>query len=226
MTPHELIDHINTFAYSLYDVSKWKTSSDPFGHIDSNTADNYVYEFYCYMRILEDLQTHYKVRFVPGTKTFPKKPADKKNGWARFDLYDKNNGTLLFQVCAGTRIEHTDISNYTAAPDISFQTDNSPDEPNEKHVLMIFDSKYKTGKNSNDKKIDISTLREFANIVGNLDLSATKSSQILLDKLQPLSGNCLISNGQVATNHSPFCIHSKIKQVGKFIPNATYDVVG
>lgn len=155
MKPQELIDQINSFASSLYDVSKWKTSSDPFGHIDPKTADNYVYEFYCYMRILEDLQTNYKVRFVPGTNTFPKKSADKKNGWSRFDLYDKNNGTLLFQVCAGTNIEHTAIANYTVAPDISFQTDNSPAEPNENHVLMIFDSKYKTGKKSNDKKINL-----------------------------------------------------------------------
>lgn len=225
MTPQELIDNINSYATSLHEVSKWKNSSDPFGHIDSKTEDNYVYEFYCYMRILDDLRAKYEVRFVPGTKSFPKKPADKKNGWARFDLHDKQNGTLLFQVCAGTNVEHTIITNYTVAPDISFQMDNSPDEPNENHLLMILDSKYKTG-NSDEKKIDISTLREFANIVRDFDLNATKSSQIILDKLNSLTGNCLLSNGQTSKKHQPFCSHSKIKQVGKFIPKKLYEVVG
>ena len=226
MTPQDLIDSINSFATTLYDVSKWNTTSDPFGQIDSKTADNYVYEFYCYMRILDDLQAHYDVRFVPGTNSFPKKPADKKNGWSRFDLYDKTNGKLLFQVCAGTNIEHSAIANYTAAPDISFQTGNSPEEPNENNVLMIMDSKYKTGKNSDEKKIDISTLREFANIVRDFNLDVTKSSQIQLDQLKSLSGNCLLSNGQPATNHLPFCVHSKIKQVGIFTLHESFEVVG
>jgi hypothetical protein len=225
MTPQELIKHINSFSTSLYEVSKWRTTSDPFGHIDSKTADNYIYEFYCYMRILEDLQANYEVRFVTGTNSFPKKPANKSNGWARFDLHDKTNGILLFQVCAGTNVEHTAIANYTTAPDISFQTHDSPDTPNENHLLMILDSKYKTGK-ADDKKIDIATLREFANIVNDFNLDAEKSSRILLNALQTISGNCLVSNGQTAVGHQPFCAHSRIKQVGKFVPNEAFDVVG
>ncbi|MCC6725953.1 MAG: hypothetical protein IT258_15705, partial [Saprospiraceae bacterium] len=102
----DLLDKINDYGQKLGAVSTWTGSGCAFGHIDKDSEDSYVFEFFCYISLLFDLKKHQDVKYNRGSNPdiFPKSPASKGKGWARFDIYDKA-GAHLYQACAGTGIK-------------------------------------------------------------------------------------------------------------------------
>lgn len=220
----DLLDKINDYGHKLGAVSKWTGSGSAFGHIDFKSKDDYVYEFFCYVSILYDLKAHQDIRFVPGIKKglFPKKPANKDEGWARFDVFD-GAGNCVCQACAGTSIKLSDCPTTEFAPDISFQTPNASDDPDEREVVLVMDAKFKDKKGS----IDFALIKEFMAVVASLQVGIVPSSfGLQFEKFVQLKANCLISNGTVMKKHENFCKKTGIRQVGRFGTKQPLEVAG
>jgi hypothetical protein len=75
------------------------------------------------------------------------------------------------------------------------------------------DGKYKKSIKS---KLDIATVKEFAQCV--LDMEAPKQSRFRLqfDKLTDLNANCLLTNGGGVLEHEQYCKNKKLKEVVSF----------
>jgi len=219
----ELLKQIHKLSEKLHFESKWYDRNEPFGHTNNDSEDDYIYEFYCYLKILKDLKTHYKIKYDKGNKGFPTKPA-KKEGYSKFLLLDKNSNNKLFQVCAGTKIiKHNGKVSDTDAPDISFQKSDANDNPNYNDVLMIMDAKYKLNPS---KKLTKPIIEQFATIVRDLKVENANTEPINFDNYKDLKGNCLITNGLAHKKKETYCKNNFIKQVEKFDIGSTPNVIG
>jgi hypothetical protein len=212
MNKQELTDLKN----AIKSLTKWESSGKAFGYIESidKPSTNYIYEFYCAMRILEDLSEKQSIQIEAGTEgfVFPRKPGNKGN-WAKFLILKKETNEKLFQFCLGSEIKISTSHKTTFGADISLQKADSPNDPNESHVIWIMDAKYKKSKES---KLDISTIREFAQCVSDMETPKDISPNLQLNKLSKLNYNCLLTNGECIPEHEQYCINNKLKQVGNF----------
>jgi hypothetical protein len=219
------IPYLRSLRNSIEKLSKWESSGEAFGFIDgvSNKNPDYIYEFYCAMRILNDLKTNHSIEIRQGNKgyTFPQKPGNKADS-AKFLIKNKRTKIVVAQFCLGTNIKLTPSPNTTFGADISLQRRNADDDPYDTDVILIMDAKYKKSKTS---KLDIGTIREFAQCVR--DMNAPKRNPLKFDKLTQVNFNCLFTNGEALAQHMQYCKNNKLKQVGKFdCDRRTIDVIG
>lgn len=214
-------------------LTKWDSSEKSFGHfkvIEAKATNikgaDRIYEFYCLMKILEDLMANYKITLHPGTKTgkiFPEAPSPKK-GWPYFIIEQKEGGDNKFQVCYGTKIKLSLAPKTTIAPDISIQKYNSTDDPNESMVELIMDAKFKY---SNESALPIDQIHAFIQKVNALQTQAAASiSLIFTTPMLNIKGNCLLTNGKALQNQNDYCRLNKIIQVEGFDIGKTHRVVG
>jgi hypothetical protein len=208
------ITYLKSLRNAIEKLSKWESSGEAFGFIDSVSDRNpdYIYEFYCAMRILADIQRSHIIELKSGTKgfRFPQKPGNKAE-WAHFVIKNKKTKRFQAQFCLGINIKITSSPQTTFGADISFLKRTPGNNPHDIHVMHIMDAKY---KKSSTSKLDIGTIREFAQCVR--DMNAPKRSPIQFKKLQQLKANCLFTNGQVVPDHLQYCKNRKLKQVGEF----------
>lgn len=213
---------------SIENLSTWESSGKAFGHTDKikNKYPDRLYEFYCYIRIIDDLRVNYSIKLIPGNRKllFPQKPAKKDQGWARFDLSDNISGKLLFQVCFGTKVKLSASPKTTFAADISFQKSNAKNDPDESDVEIIIDAKYKENKST---KLDIATIKEFAKSVHDFGVHAIKAKKIKFEKLKDIEVNCLLTNGETIDMHEQYCKNNCLQQVGRFdCDGRKFNVIG
>lgn len=213
----DLIAQVRYSAAALRKASIWVNSKLPL-----DVTDNYLFECYILFRLILNLAHNYTIRFVPGAGgnrfNFPRSPANK-NGWPRFDICAKSDGTLLLQICAGTKV--SDIYGKERAPDISFQNADSPDAPSWKDVKIIWDGKYR--KKSSDSITD----HEFSSFSRWLEILRLRNKQkppINLNNLTQLLGNCLVTNGVKCTEPDAECTRADLKEVTSFYPGKQFSV--
>ncbi|MBQ0786583.1 MAG: hypothetical protein KBT69_03725 [Oceanihabitans sp.] len=79
------LKEIKDYAIALRKASSWSNSNETIAHIQTSdneeTKREYIYEFYCYLRILKDLKVNYDLELIPGELQkvlFPKAPALKR----------------------------------------------------------------------------------------------------------------------------------------------------
>ncbi len=104
------------------------------------------------------------------------------------------------------------------APDISFQTDTSPDNPDFNHLLLIWDAKYRKNKESRITHPEVS---EFGRWLEVFKLRGVHNPPINLAKLSKLAANCLITNGNASTEPDIECKRLWMKEVANFHPNSS-----
>lgn len=213
-------------------LTKWDSSKNAFGHFKvikakaTNTkgADK-IYEFYCLMRILEDLRVYYNISLHPGTRTgkiFPEAPSPKK-GWPYFIIQQKAETPNKFQVCFGTEIKLSKAPKTTIAPDISIQKHDSTDDPDETMVELIMDAKFKYKITST---LSIEQIHAFMQRIKALDTMNVDTLPLFFNKFKDLKSNCLLTNGKALTHQEDYCKLNKTKQVEQFDLGTTYNVVG
>jgi hypothetical protein len=238
MSIEKLLEKINQYVKKLAEASVWSGSKEsiPFvSELDEETSQFYIYEFYCYIRIVEDLKNveEYQLEYIPGSgeflHKFPKAPADKK-GKPRFNVLNKNE-ELICHVCAGTKVKGYGGVNFH--PDISFQNgkEEEGEDPDYKHLIMIHDAKFQQKPGSTLRKDEVF---KFAEIVRIYDLNLNNNSRsinVKFNKLKGLEGNCLLTN---VKGHPQIAVYLKsvgIKEVVEFcegkpvkvIPRLHYD---
>lgn len=195
----DLLNDINNFASSLAKVSIWHNSLDAFGHISESTPsgakviakDDYFYEFYCYLKIINDLNslTNNSIVFVKNNGVFPRGPAKKTN---RPYFILEHNNKELYHIQSGTKIE-TEIKGKTKAPDISFQLPTAdPDLPDYKDVHIIYDAKYSDG--SKLKSFSESQMSDFNKMIRYLKTKKANKKVLPYNSYVDFIGNCLITN--------------------------------
>jgi len=189
---NKIINALNQYAASLEKAAVWQNSRDIIGNVKGG-KDDFIYEFYCYLRIIKDLKENYVIKYSEGagsTKNkFPKKPANKK-GRPYFKI-NKKDGTPLYHVCAGTKIKVQHGNKYDA-PDISFQSADSPeDKPCHDHVKLIMDAKYIADK---DGSVSKGSYNDFCMMIWNLDTLDAQKENISFNEFREVNNNCIISN--------------------------------
>lgn len=213
---------LNRLKSSTKRLSQWESSGKAFGHYKviargatPKKKSDKIYEFFCLLKLLEDLDAAYSVKMIPsssGKGIFPESPA-KKQGWAYFIIENRTNPTNKFQVCFGTRIKLSKAPKTTIAPDISIQKHNATDDPDESMVELIMDAKLKF----NDKKaLPVDQLHAFIQRVNALQTQGAAGILLVLSKLTGLKGNCLLTNGLGLDDQRDYCVLSNIKQIENF----------
>lgn len=221
------LDQIKKYAELLSKASKWSSSGEQILNIESMTeGDNkkeYIYEFYCFLRIIEDLRHSFDIEMVNigKNKVFPKAPASKKN-YPFFIVKDKNSGNKLFEIC--TSIDIIGLAGETSAPDISFLHSNGKTVPSYEDVFMLFDAKYKHDLSTN---VHESEFQKVASMVINLDTKdASKNTTVLFNELVKFLGNCLITNSSAYKTNAKHHELFSIKEVESFDVGKTFNVIG
>ncbi|WKL48702.1 hypothetical protein Q1W71_02720 [Flavobacterium pectinovorum] len=220
----DLLDEINLLADSLAKVSAWKNSKDAFGHIigEKKAQNNYIYEFYCYMKILEDLSKNpsHKINFIIGNGIFPRGPAPKSN--RPYFVLEKDN-IKIFQICSGTQIE-TKVPNIEKAPDISFQAMSSdPDLPNYEDILAIYDAKYSDSNST--KSFQEGQMSSFNKMIRFLEQDQPNIIHLYYTNFNDFKGNCLITNKQSYTDNKAELAEEMITVVEFFDQGETFRVI-
>ena len=216
----DLLDEINDFSDKLGSASRWKTSGDAFGHLtqrldgkvlsESIAKSDYFYEFYCYLRILVDLQKNYEVVFVKGDKMFPRGPASK-NGKPFFKILE--DGKEIGHVCSGTKI--LTFLGTERAPDISFQfPDADPVNPKYDQVYFVMDAKYHASNKT--KGLTRSEFDSFSTVIEHLQLRKKIKFHLKFNQLKEFSDNLLITNSNSYPLFKTELEHSNIKVVEYF----------
>jgi hypothetical protein len=229
-----LLNEINSYASALAKAAKWASSDESVAYVksrdDDKTGVNYIYEFYCYIRIACDLKANYKCKYVEGTglnkHKFPQASSVKK-GKPKFIFYGIANPTQEeFQYCSGVKIKGKyDIEK--DHPDISFQLPNTGDEPGTKDLILILDAKFQLDPKTN---LDKGEIDKFETIVRRLKLNSdSRKRKINFNSFKELEGNCLLTN---ALFHHKECDELEfrlkeefIKEVQEFYPKKRYKVV-
>lgn len=203
-------------------LTKWESSGKAFGHykiLESSAAPNKgadkIYEFFCLMKLLEDLNYNYEVALDPGTitgKIFPQSPANKR-GWPFFQIENKTNPAESYQVCYGTNIKLSTSPLTTIAPDISVQTENSSDDPDESMVELIMDAKFKY---DDSKALSIEQIHAFMQRVHALQTTNAPVLPLSLKTLAGIKSNCLLTNGKGLQDQHQYCRNNRVKQVTDF----------
>lgn len=228
MTKSEL----NKLKAATKKLTKWESSGLAFGHfnvIDSvatNTdgADK-IYEFYCLLRILDDLRHNYNITLIPGTpagKIFPQAPSLKR-GWPYFKIINKKSSGNKYQVCYGTKIKLSLAPLTTIAPDISIQDYNAGDDPDENEVELIMDAKFKY---DNSHALPVNQIHDFMQRVNALSTQTAAALPIALNSLLNIKSNCLLTNGKALMDQKKYCSLYKILQVENFDIGKAHNVVG
>jgi hypothetical protein len=225
----DLLNKINDLAVSLAKVSTWNTSKDAFGHIikyndgkEKIAEDNYIYEFYCLMKIIEDLHRNpnHKIKFIKGNGIFPRNPTSKKN--KPYFVLEANNKEI-FQICSGTQIQtvHTDVKK---APDISFQSMTSNNElPSYKDVLVIYDAKYSEAKG--DKSFQEGQMALFNRMIRLLKLETPTQISYYFTHYSNFNGNCILTNKKSYTDDVAELRAESITVVQDFDENKIFSVI-
>jgi hypothetical protein len=225
-----LLKEINEYTSKLEKASLWHGSEKSLAEVELEKAkkfgEDYIYEFYCYLRILSDLQHKYHLRFVPGsgvfTFKFPKAPAAKK-GKPYFIALDQSTGKIAFQICAATEIG----TNYkrSPAPDISFQKPDASDTPTFKDVLMIFDAKFIRSTSDKDK-IGLAQFYYVSGMVRDLQIADPSTCGIEFNELATCLGNCILTNGDAHCQEHDYVKSHSLKAVEHFDVGKTFKVIG
>ncbi|MBA4241486.1 MAG: hypothetical protein C0448_12230 [Sphingobacteriaceae bacterium] len=220
------LDKIKEYSKILAKASRWHNSKEAILHAETNQSvkkhDEYIYEFYCALRIINSLSKHYDIKITNNKikNKFPKAPANKTN-FPFFMVYEKGTKNLLFQICLGTNI--IGVAKETSAPDISFQTPLAPLNPKYSDIIMIFDAKYKHKNNSN---IADTEFAKVAYMVRNLQCEKNKTTlPINLYDLEDIKGNSLITNGYPFKTNVNHHILFYINEVAKFDIGETHIVI-
>lgn len=229
MMRKDLLDEINSLADSLANVSIWKNSKDAFGHIieekdgvEKVAQKDYIYEFYCYMKIIEDLskKTNHTIQFIPGNLVFPKSPSNKT---ARPYFILVVNGNAMFQICSGTKIQ-SKVPNIKKAPDISFQSIESDDDlPSHNDVYAIYDAKYSDSGAA--KSFQEGQMALFSRMIRLLEQNGTTPIHGYYNHFTNFEGNCLITNKQSYTDDLEELAEEGITVVELFDKGKTFLVI-
>ncbi len=213
-------------------LTRWDSTGKAFGHFgviegkatSTDGADS-IYEFWCLMRILVDLNSNYKIDLIQGNpagKIFPQAPSLKK-GWPYFKIELNSDPTNKYQVCYGTKIKLSLAPNTTIAPDISIQKHDSTDDPDESMVELIIDAKFKY---KNTSALPIDQLHSFMQRVTALDTKNADTIPLAFKNLIKIKANCLLTNGQALADQEDYCKLNKIKQVERFDIATSHNVIG
>ncbi|HWZ21463.1 MAG TPA: hypothetical protein VNW06_02350, partial [Cytophagaceae bacterium] len=175
---------INEYTKALKSAAAWHNSEDSIAYVKNKDNDqkgvNYIYEFYCYIRVVSELQHNYKCKYKPGKGKEPHKfpqAASYKKDKPRFDIYEGDNHK--FQVCAGTKIKGK-YSVEKDHPDISFQIASANEEqPTLDDLIMIFDAKFQLDETS---KLDKGEVDKFESIVRRFQLNKLITEKISFRK--------------------------------------------
>ncbi len=214
-------------------LTKWESSAKAFGHYSIFEKDvtptkktDRLYEFWCLMKILNDLLENYNITLIPDSrpdkKIFPQAPSPKK-GFAYFVIENKRDALDKFQVCYGTEIKLSAAPTTTFAPDISIQKYDSTDDPDETMVELIMDAKFKY---SNSKKLPKNQLDSFIQWVNALQTQNADTIPLQFNLLNELKANCLLTNGRALVDQEDYCKLNKIKQVEQFDIETTFNTIG
>lgn len=210
------IAYLQTLRDSIEKLSEWESTREAFGFIENvpDTNPDYIYEFYCAMRILDDLSNNHIIEIKPGVEgyKFPQNPGKKVN-FAKFLIKNRDTRRVLFQFCLGVNIQLSASPLTTFGADISIHTSRSNDVPDESDIVLIMDAKYKQSKNT---KLDISIIREFAQCIKDMKVPKDEIINLKFNRLMDLKGNCLITNGEGSLNHEQYCKNNTLKQVTRF----------
>jgi hypothetical protein len=226
----DYLKHIQSYAQLLQQSAVWNDSREILAPIitddgSADAADNYIYEFYCYICIIVDLRHNYELEFIEGDGKFQfmfPRAASLKKGKPRF--HARKNGNLEFQICAGTKINGI-IDSEKNHPDISFQQPAATDDPSETDLIIIMDAKFKEGNNASLPKDEV---YKFGIIVDLFDLRKQPSINIDFHAFKEFYGNCLISNAKAYSDPADLRLLKKyaIKEVENFLPNQKFNVLG
>ena len=213
------LDKIKTVSKHLNACSQWKESKTSLSKIyDKSDSDkDFIYEFFCYLAILNDLSLNYDLLFVKGKDKsefiFPKSPANKSK-FPYFLLLDKTSKQTIYQVCSGTFVISIG-KNKKRAPDISFQKPTAhKSNPTYKEIEFAFDAKRK--RNPSAKKLSKGQYSYFTNMISELDLRNINTKLLLFEKFSLLNGNCLITNLEGSSKDHELNKHHNIKEVEFF----------
>jgi hypothetical protein len=212
------------------EASKWRSSNQTIAKVHlkqkKSNGEDYIYEFYCYIRVICDLICNYNIEFVDGRGrfqyAFPQAPSPKE-GKPYFVAKDKNSSEIKFQICAGTEIATT--FQRSPAPDISFQKPESPENPTFENVLMIFDAKFNRS-NSDKDKVGLNQLYYVSGMIRDLRIENAFLADIMFDELSELKGNCILTNGEACNTDFEYHRSHNLKEVEKFDANKTFNVIG
>ncbi len=222
---NRLLQKIDDYSVALEGASVWDSSGEVFGHVASARKTDYVYEFYCYIRIICDLMTNYEVEYNPGSgryrNKFPKKGVNKA-GRPMFYLKKRNSDNREFQVCAGTKVR-TRFNAENLHPDISFQKPDASDDPDWRDLFMIFDAKFR----EHSDKIPNSVVREFCEIVNMYDIAQTAANtNIQFNEFTQFVGNCLLTNGLAHNDNDQYIRVRQIKEIERFDVGSVFRIRG
>lgn len=209
----ERLRELKIYASKIKKASKWHDSKESIHHAASGTNSEkireYIYEFYCYIRILVDLKENYDIEFIPGkvyVNHFPKAPGSKKN-FPYFSIKDKKTGDEVTQLCAGIDIIGRDGE--TSAPDISFLNGNTGDIPTHTDIEMFSDAKF---RHNPTEKVSKGEFNDVFAMVFNLDCMKPPTTQLFFNEFIGslcLNGNNILTNGSAHNgNHAHHQSHS------------------
>ncbi len=227
------MEWIDQIRMAIEKLTEWDSSKKAFGHfetIDENAEttgkNDRLYEFWCLMKILEDLSNNYNISVVPydrsDHKIFPQSPAPKKR-WSYFRIDSKENPGNGYQICYGTKIKLSYAPQTTFAADISVQRQDSTEDPDEEMVELIMDAKYKY---RTDDTISFDLINDFMQRVHALNTADAEYTELNFNQLHYLKSNCLLTNGKGLPRHETYCIRYKIKQVERFDIGSGGNVIG
>jgi len=217
------LNEIDKYAKALGKASVWKNSKEIVNSIKSG-ENHFVYEFFCYLSIINDLETNYSIKYVPGNgknkHRFPKRPVPKK-GRPYFIIVNKIKSKKSYQVCHGTQIK-VKAGNELHAPDISFQDENANKKvPTAEQVYIIMDAKY---TDTPEKSINSSSFDSVVKMVKALDVEDAENEKILFKKYDKFKGNCIITNGKAYKEEKEYHGIFKITEVEKFDENQNFKI--
>ena len=223
------LDAIKKYAESLSKASKWIHSREQITSIEAIKKDDskkaYVYEFYCLLRILDDLKERYDIEITNTSNgsVFPKSPASKKN-FPYFIVKEKGKNKVLFEICAGVDVKG--LADETSAPDISFQIPQNHFNPTHKEVFMIFDSKF---KHSLSAKVSGSEFNNVAGMIRNLSCENAHTNVIMdfhKNNFKGLKGNCILTNGRAYKLNEKHNRLFNVKVVEMFDEGVEHKIIG
>lgn len=225
------LDQIRKYSELLSKASKWHSTNEQILEIESiknsDQKKEYIYEFYCFLRVICDLQVNYDIeiknRKIGDPIVFPKGPASKKN-FPYFVAKDKSTGRIVFEVC--TSIDIIGLAGETSAPDISFHLPKNDEDyqPTHDDVFMLFDAKFKHSLGTNVHEAEFNKV---AAMVVNLNTQDAESKKYVnFDKLCDLLGNCLLTNSKAFKDNNSHHKIFSIKEIEYFDIDKQYKVVG
>jgi len=196
----DFLSKIEEFANSVHQVSSWRSSKAPFGHLFSENPpmvkDNYVYEFFCYTEILKDLSSveGCSIEFVEGNNCFPRAPASRVNR-PYFGVF--RSDVEVFRVYSGIRIQ-TNVTSLKKAPDISFlrPDENDDQELNYQDVILIMDTKF----GANIITCQEGQYTDFAYMIRKLGCETVDMNGLVFNRFEAIQKNCVITNGEPFTD--------------------------